>query len=368
MSLETTEPPRTGLLAALRNTVGWCGEQIALALPPGLHNVLESGLSVVAIDFEENDVVLRRFAHGESAEIRRLPRAQFDARALSAALAPVQAGARLLGDSFALRLPASFALTRRLSLPLGARRNIGNLLDFELDRQSPLDKSEVYHDYRVLNVDRAADRMDVEWRIVRRSSVLPAAEICRKAGVDLAVIAFVGDSEPSDGGNLPVDQAAARSLRLKRHLVSGLLAAILVLSLIVTGGFYWRNEQAAADLFAQVDRARLAARESLQLEHDIAAMQRHARQLREEKLRPTASRVIAEVTRILPDGTWVTEFSFRNGEVQVHGYSNAASSLIGLFDASPLFAGAEFRAPLTQATSPGLQQFDLAAKIRDGAR
>ena len=138
MSVEATEPPRSGLLAAFRNAVAWFGEQIALALPPGLHSVLESGLSVVAIDFEENDVVLRRFAHGESAEIRRLPRAQFDARALSAALAPTQAGARPLGDSFALRLPASVARSRRLSLPLGARRIIGMLLDFVLVRLCPL--------------------------------------------------------------------------------------------------------------------------------------------------------------------------------------------------------------------------------------
>jgi general secretion pathway protein L len=368
MSLDATQPARKGLFAAIRSAAAWCGEQIALALPPGLHAALESGVSVVTIDLEENDVVLRRFAHGESSEIRRLPRAQFDARTLSAAMAPFQRGARLLGNSFALRLPASAALARRLSLPLGARRNIRTLLDFELDRQSPIDKSEVYHDYRVLNVDRSANRMDVEWRIVRRASVSPAVEICRKAGVDLAVIAFVGDSEPSDGGNLPVDTAAARSLWMKRHLVSGLLALILVLALAVTGGFYWRNEQASAALFVQVDQARLAARESLRLEHDIAAMQRHARQLREEKLRPTASRAIAEVTRILPDGTWATEFAFRNGEVQIHGYSNAASSLIALFDASPLFTSAEFRAPLTQAASPGLQQFDLAAKIRVGAQ
>jgi general secretion pathway protein L len=368
MSLDATQPPRNGPLTAARNAIAWCREQIALSLPPGLHAILESGVSVVTIDVEDTDVVLRRFAHGESSEIRRLPRAQFDTATLATALAPFQAGTHLLRDSFALRLPASTALARRLSLPLGARRNIGNLLDFELDRQSPLDKSEVYHDYRVLNADRSADRMDVEWRIVRRSSVTPLVEICRKAGVDLAVIAFVGDTEPSDGGNLPVDPGASRALRLKRYLVSGLLAAILVLALIVVGGFYWRNGQASAALFAQVDQARVAARESLRLEHDIAAMQRHARLLRQEKLRPTASRTIAEVTRILPDGTWATQFTFRNGEVQVHGYSNAASSLIALFDASPLFTGAEFRAPLTQATSPGLQQFDLAAKIRDGAQ
>jgi general secretion pathway protein L len=273
-----------------------------------------------------------------------------------------------LRDSFALRLPDATALRRDLPLPLAAQGNIASLLDLELERQSPLDRSEIYHDYRVLRIDRQARRIDVVWRMVRRESIAPALEICREAGIDLAVIAFIGDEMPADGGNFPVEARAALLLRLRRWLVRGLLMLILALLVAVAAGVYSRNQAAAGEFSARLDEARSAARPSLHLRHEIDAARTRSALLLKEKRRLSVTRMLAETTRLLPNGSYLTDFSYRDGEVRIRGYSNAASSLIGLFDASPLFSAAEFRAPLVQAQGPDQEQFDLAYKIRKGAR
>lgn len=368
MSAEGLKARYGNWLAVLQAGWQWWRGEIAALVPLSLRRQLESAVCIVTIDLEADAVILRRFAAGGVAEIARLPRADFDAAHLRAALAPQLARPWYRRDSFALRLPDTAALKRNLSLPLGARRNIASLLDIELERQSPLDRSEIYHDYRILQVDRQAGRLDIVWRIVRRKSVAPALEICRQAGIDLAVIAFSGDEAPPDGGNYPIERRAALLLLLRRWLIRGLMLLVLLLLLAATAGAYSRNRDASDAFAARVDRAREAARVSLQLEHEIAATRKRAAVLLHERQRVTVSRILAETTRLLPNGSWLDDFAYRDGEVRIRGYSNAAPSLLALFDASPLFTAAEFRAPLMQAQGPGQEQFDLSFRIREGAR
>jgi general secretion pathway protein L len=348
---------------------GWhrLREALAALVPAAVRERLTRGGAVVAIDLDGETVRITRFADGAAFPVATLARAGFNAGTLRAALGSYLAKPRLLRDSFALRLPDGVALKRNLSLPLAARHAIGSLLDLELDRQSPIDSSQIYHDYRILRVDRQAGRLDLAWRIVRRRTVDPAIEVCREAGIDLAVIAFVSDETPPDGGTFPVDSRAARLLGARRWILRGLILLILVLLLAVTAGAYARNQQALDDLATRVDQARVEARASLQLEHEIAALRARSQRLAEEKRQPSVTRMLAQTTRLLPTGTWLTGFAYSRGEVRLQGYSSAAPSLIGLFDASPLFTAAEFRAPLVQAQGPGLEQFDLALKVRGSA-
>ena len=351
-------------LSRLDTVWRWWRGEVAALLPDRVRRWLDGGVTVIAIDLDGAGAVLRRFEDGRMSEIGRLP--HFDAANLRAALAPYLAQSVLSRPSFALRLPDTAALRRTLSLPAAARRDLATLLDIELERQSPLDRAEIHHAYRV--VEAGAGRIALDWRLVRKRSVAPALEVCREAGIDLAAIAFAGDDAPPDGGTLPVATGAARLLRARRAMVRGLLLLIAALLLAATAGVYQRN-QSAADAFAvRVDRTRLAALGALRLEHAVAATRSRDALLLRERQKLSVTRILAETTRLLPQGSWLTAFSYGNGEVRLRGYSNAASSLIAVFDASPLFAGAEFAAPLVQAQSRDLEQFDLTVKLRGGLR
>ncbi len=368
MSAEGIRPRLSQWFANLSANWRWWRGAVASALPEGLRDQFAGGASVISIDLEDQTVVLRRFAGGSVTEIARLPRATFNAATLHAALSPYNSRNWFSRDSFALRLPNAAALKRDIALPLAAHGNIGNLLYIELERQSPVDRSLVYHDYSIQRIDRRDGRMDILWRIIRRDTVTEPLEICRQAGISIAVIAFVGDERPADGGNLPVDQGAAWSLWLRRRMAVGLLLLIVLLVAAIAFGAYARNQEATQAFSVRVDIARIAARASLHLEHEIAATRDRAVWFVREKQTMSVSRVLAETTRILPQGTWLTNFSWRNGEVHIQGVSDKASSLIALIDASPFFTGAEFGAPLVQAQGPERDRFDLTFKIRKGVR
>ncbi|HEY2069245.1 MAG TPA: PilN domain-containing protein [Rhizomicrobium sp.] len=355
-------------MSALGTRWHWWRGEIAALLPQRLRNAFAGSVSIIAIDLETDAVVLRHFTDGQAGQLGRIPHDMFDAQSLRAALQPFLAKPWWRREAFALRIADSQALRRNLSLPLAARRDIESLLALELERQSPLDRGEVWHDYRIARIDRVTGRIDIVWRIVRRRALAPALETCRKAGIDLAVIAFTGDEAPPDGGDFPVSPSAALLLRLRRLMVPGLSILVALLFLAVIVGAYLRNETSVEAFAARVDQARMEARQSLLLEHEIAAARKRTALLVHEKQGLSAARVLAEVTRVLPTGSWLGAFDMRDGEVHLQGTSNSAASLIAAFDASPLFEGAEFRAPLMQAQGPGQEQFDIAFKLRRGAR
>ena len=82
--------------------------------------------------------------------------------------------------------------------------------------------------------------------------------------------------------------------------------------------------------------------------------------------RPSATLVLAEMTRILPDDTWLTRFEFDGNEVQVRGSSMRASALIGLLEQSELFDRVEFRSPVMRSEEAATESFHIAARVTGG--
>ncbi len=56
--------------------------------------------------------------------------------------------------------------------------------------------------------------------------------------------------------------------------------------------------------------------------------------------------LLSELTSIVPDDTYLSDYTFRDGKVEISGLAPSASRLLPLLDASPLFSGAEFSAAI----------------------
>lgn len=73
--------------------------------------------------------------------------------------------------------------------------------------------------------------------------------------------------------------------------------------------------------------------------------------------------VLNEVTRLLPDDTWLFRMRVFAGDVQTFGYSPAASTLIGTIEESDLFKNAQFRAPMTRDPRVDADRFHIAFEV-----
>jgi len=71
--------------------------------------------------------------------------------------------------------------------------------------------------------------------------------------------------------------------------------------------------------------------------------------------------LIDEMSRILPDDTWLTRVDIAGREIQVQGQSLSAAALIELLEKSPVFENVRFRSPVTQVPRTEAERFHLSA-------
>ncbi|HEY1707672.1 MAG TPA: PilN domain-containing protein [Rhizomicrobium sp.] len=331
-----------------------------------LRPALDSSQAVIAIDVLETEFTIRQFADGAVTQIARCPRS--DPEVLKRALAPYATKTWLLRDDFVLRFPAQTMLRRPIQLPAAARGKLSDIVRHEVDRQSPVDSTLVYYDYRATGIDPQTQQLDVILRIVARAPVDEALAACRAAGVVPCALLAIDDERLGDGGNLPVDRTAVLQAQIKRHLVTALALSAVILAIACLAALYFRNQAATDELMDRVARARFQGRQVERLERDIEGTRKAEMSLFAQKRDLKTLRIIAEITRVLPEGSFLSELHVRGDDVELIGLSKSAASLIAQFDSSPLFANAQFRAPLTQGPLPATDRFDLAFRVREGGR
>jgi general secretion pathway protein L len=85
----------------------------------------------------------------------------------------------------------------------------------------------------------------------------------------------------------------------------------------------------------------------------------------EQKKRSTlmVTQIINEVSRILPDDTWISRFDIAENELQLQGQSSSPAALIAIVESSSLLHNARFRSPVIQIPGTSEERFHLSADI-----
>jgi general secretion pathway protein L len=246
---------------------------------------------------------------------------------------------------------------RELSVPKAALVALPRILDQEVLRRTPFTLSDIWHDASAVS-DSTNDIMAMCHWIIRRDRAETAlAQLGLKNGdIDfLAVADANGDAVPvitfraADDGDPPW---AARAIRL-------LAVAALVASLAGIAVFEWRQASVAAALETSLAEARQGAqngREGIDPVGRLLAM----------KADISVLEVWDELSRILPDHTFLTESRIADGKVTLSGFSSDAARLVRIIDQAPLFAGAALTAPVTPDVAEHKDRFSISFKVRGG--
>jgi general secretion pathway protein L len=335
---------RQELAALVHVGVGEAPGELAIAPQPG----------VVSLSWESAD---------QTRALASVPRDhEHGARAIRQAL--LQAGGEAAKRRDAtIVLAGEDVLRPEVRLPFASHKTLRSALRYELERLSPIPPDDLYFDFTVTSRDRDANTAEIALRIIRRDIVDDAVALCRAAGLASSAIRFEGDPVLADARAFPVDRNA-RLMRLWRHRSLAILGAgALALLLAVTVAAYLRGASALDALTDQVMAEGIQASRVEHLRDRIDQTQAQLVFLSKQKSAPSFAAVLAEVTRTLPDGSWITQFDKTGRKVRIEGFSHAASDLIAQFDRSGKFANAQFTAPVTQGTAPDVERFDLTFEI-----
>ncbi len=366
----TSRSPQGGLgrtWPGLRGFWTWWLNALGSWLPPRLRAVF--GLAQQRLLLQRQDdtlsLVLALPAQPGETPLRPLAELPWDATSaaaeepLSRMLAP-----RINSLPRWLLLPVRSGLRRRIALPAAAADRLRDVLGFEIDRQTPFAADEVYYDARLIG-RRGDGQIDAELVVVPRASLeqslagLGPSLTATLAGVDMVD----AEGRPLGVNLLP---GAQRSRRRDPRAVWNL--TLIAVTLAAAGAGLWQireNRSAAADAFEveakrRSQQARKVSEEKKQLV-DLVEGLRFLQQTRNG--RPSTVEVLEELTRRMPDNTFVEKVSIEGDRILIIGLSSEAPRLVERLQSSKLWNSMNLTGQLMTDPTKGKDRFTLEAKL-----
>ncbi|GGC55927.1 hypothetical protein GCM10011504_37860 [Siccirubricoccus deserti] len=335
----------------LEEFLRWWAQQLRALVPR--HGALPSRVLLLdAGGQEEPWLILTLLRRQSERPLGRFPLDQAGGEALRRAL-------RAAGRAPAvLRLPPGRLLKQEVVLPLAAEAELAGALWHEMDRVTPFRPADVFWSWEVIGRDRRRGLLRLRLLLVPRAAV--AAALATVAATGTTVTLLQGQS--ADGALHRIGLAATAWRPWQRLILRAAALACATLMVAVVAAPFLRQARLLDELEARIAVLQPRAREA------VAAQQRAAEAAASgdviaatEAEFGNALGILATVTTILPDHTWLTGFTLKQRQVTLRGQSADAARLIATLAAEPAIRTPGFAAPVTRSSGDGQDQFVITA-------
>ncbi len=273
-----------------------------------------------------------------------------------------------------LALDARQVLRRSLTMPSAIEDNLRATIGYDLDRLTPFKPDDVYFDAAVASRDPVKREITVDVVAARRRVVDQALALARAMGANVvAVVADPPERAAMSRINLlsPEDRVDGGRFRRWQFMVP--MVALLAVALAAVAVPLWQKRDYAIAMMNTADEAASRAQQSDRLRSELERMVGQYNFALERKYTtPGVAQVLDEVTRLLPDDTWLTQFEVKSSirgklaqrELFMRGESANAGKLISLLENATLVGEAAPRSPTTKLQPGPGESFDIGAHLK----
>ncbi len=336
----------------------WWVKQLSELLPSGMRVWSAKRPDALIIEASSVGVILWLRRQGQTTQLARAAAGDSGIQSLAQTIAGVVEPPHLL----LFRVPRSMQLRKLASFPLAARGDLATVLGFEMDRETPFGRGEVYWDYVIRRQDTVAGRLDVELFIVPRGAIDPAIEASRRAGLHPGAIEI---DTGADEFRLIRIGASRRWqwFRSQRQLMRMVAAGAGLFVIALATPVIWQQIGLAL-ANSRIERLTGQARDAAALRQSVDQVTGVMQLIKKEHDRNGGVlEVLAAATSLLPDDSYLTALSLRSGRLTITGQSPAAAHLVDLLGKSPGFREPAFDSPVVQDEQSGLETFTISATV-----
>ena len=340
----------------------WTGELLSM-VPENIRKILGAGTQFLILTLDDHGIGLTHIKDGaEIPLVHFLPNESGD-----------ESKAKFFKDNphladlkIALRLTPTQGLRKQIKLPMAAIENLGQVVSFEMDRLTPFKSDQVYFSNFIVNRFKATRQILVEVILTPRGKLDAILSQLAGAGWQPDIIYLAGDAKPGLYNLLPAQFKPAKNPWPDYiNLGLGISTLSLILLLIILP--VWSARSESLRLKSEVKSTTKTAREVQSMQEQSEKLLHQARFLQDKKhTEPVLVDALEELSRVIPDGTWLNGMQFNNRRVIIQGQSPSASSLIQRIEASAFFHNVSFVSPVTKDTVNGLERFQIAADAANG--
>ncbi len=333
----------------------WWLLELRELVPPGWLHWVDGEATPRLLIRRDGSEIICRLSSGDQVE-DRLPLQGFGPAALNLWLAKRGLGREQA--TIAPVIPRDCFLLRHLSVPKAAIPALPTILEQELARRTPFQLSDVWH-AAIPAADGVGNVQSFCHWIVRRDR---AEAVLAELGLTASEVdCFAAADEQGEFISvIPLRPTAHEDPAWARRAIKLLAAAALAAAVLGFVAFEWRQASVATRLEVQLAEARAGAqggRAGINSAARLFALKADAGILE----------IWDELSRVLPDNTFLTETRIADGKVTISGFSADAARLVRVIDQSPLFSGATLATAITPDATEQKDRFSINFKVR-GAR
>jgi general secretion pathway protein L len=340
----------------------WWFDELRQSLPQAWQQKLQHALRRVTLHIHQDSLLL-----GVD-ENRSLQQLESFSMTQGVALQQQQINDLLIEQDLAespryLLLDGEAVLSKEMLLPAAAEANLSQVLTFEMDRQTPFRAKDIYFDWKILEPGSDAGQIRVGIYLVPRSEVDKTLRVLHARNLELAGIDVIDQGRTMGLNLLPTEQRVRQVNKTARFNLVVAAAAVVLLAVVMTQSIYLRSHQ-VAELEAAIAEVQGEARRVQRIKEQIGDSSEAATFLtvrREQS--PLAIEILADITQLLPDDTYLDRLVIGQTNVQIQGKSQNAQQLIEKVNESELFDAASFRGSTRLDARSGLEIFEVNANI-----
>ena len=295
-------------------------------------------------------------------------------RAAIATLADGNFGVDAVQPKVVLSLPPRDVLRKTLVLPAAVEPNLRQTLAYDLDRHTPFKAEELHFDAVVVGRNPEKKEIRVDLVSCRRAVVDAAMRQATAWGATvLAAVPELPATASTSRLNLLPHESRASHVVWKRWQFWLPLALVMAVALAAIAIPLWQKRDFVIALNTLANDARIQASVSDTLRAELETKAGDYNFALDKKYAyPSAFRVVDEVSRVLPDDTWLTQMEMKSiakgkesqREILVRGETANAGRLVQLVEESTLFAQTAPRSPTTKIQPGPGEIFDLGAQVK----
>ena len=274
------------------------------------------------------------------------------------------------GGDVALVVGENNGFRRTVDLPMSVEGRLQQVLGFELDRLTPLRPSELYYDFHVVERNNSAGTCRVELVAAPKTRVAPLLDGAAKRNITVSRLLL----SPADA-DTPLDllspsRALAGEGATNRNWINWALAglcAALALALVIFP--LWQMRQQVIDLQPIEAKAKSDAEAASILQRQLEKqIGEYNLPLSRKHASPLAIQVLEELSKRLPEDTWVQTLEIhavpnqKTREVVLQGETGSGGKIMQILQESALLKDPTFKSTMTRV-APNAERFHIAAEL-----
>jgi general secretion pathway protein L len=350
----------------------WTGELGAL-LPAKWRELSSLGGGGPLVSLREDELIVHEMRLGRLAELDRVRLSGLDPAGQRLALTNLLEQGRGGGSAQSVRLclDGTQCLSKRIRLPLATEENLREVLGFEMDRHTPFKAEQVYFDHRIVKRDAVQGSIDIELTLAPKPAVDALIARIEALGGRVASAVCADDlQKPAPHPDLLRQTHRARAADSPARNLNLALAVVFVLmSGVAVAIPIWQKRAAAITLLPQLGKAKSEADAAEAVHRELEKLAAENNYILTRKYaQPSALSLIEDLSRVLPDTTWVQILEIKSGakgrEAVMTGETASSSKLVETVEQTGSLQNASFRSPLTKGQSPNGERFVLGAEVK----